>query len=108
MKRLNFTFDQSTINLLEELSNGHFQGNKSQTVREALECLKLHIGREGWVIRGYTPQKLDEDLECHKCGEEHHPGEVLYKPVFEKGSGPLVITELPKKNWVECDHCVGS
>jgi hypothetical protein len=33
---------------------------------------------------------------------------VLYKPVFEKGSGPLVITELPKKSWVECDHCVGS
>lgn len=108
MKRLNFTFDDSTIELLEELSDNYFSGNKSQTVREALESLKVNIGNKGWVIKGYTPRQLEEEIQCYSCGEDHHAGEILFTPVFEKGSGVRAINALPKKPWVECDKCVDS
>lgn len=106
MKRLNFTLDNDTVQLLEKLSGKYYGGNKSQTVRAALESLAAHAGREGWVIAGYTPVKADHDVSCHSCGSEQHEGNVLFKPVFERGNSPAAIKSIPSEEWVECPDCL--
>lgn len=45
MKRLNFTLDDDAVSLLESLAERYYQGNKSQTVRAALESLASPAGR---------------------------------------------------------------
>ena len=105
MKRLNFTFDDDTANLLQELADNYYNGNKSQTVRAALESLASHTGHEGWVIAGYTPVQLNDDKSCHTCGEAHHEGEVLYRPVFERGKSPEAMPAMPSDDWLECPSC---
>lgn len=106
MKRLNFTLDDDTVKLLDRLSSKYYEGNKSQTVRAALESLASHAGQEGWVIKGYTTLRADHDVNCHECGSEQHEGTVLYKPVFEKGSSPSAIQSIPSEEWVECPDCI--
>ena len=106
MKRLNFTFDASTIELLERLAETYYSGNKSQTVRAALESLAAHIGHDGWVITGYTPTRLDDEASCHTCGEAHHEGEVLFRPVFERGASPRALPNIPAEPWLDCPRCV--
>lgn len=106
MKRLNFTLDDDTVQLLEKLSGKYYGGNKSQTVRAALESLASHAGQEGWVVAGYTPVKADHDVNCHSCGNEHHEGNVLFKPVFERGRSPAAIKSIPSEEWVECPTCL--
>ena len=49
MQRLNFTLDDATVELLETLSSTDYAGNKSQTVRAALESLAAHTRHMGWV-----------------------------------------------------------
>lgn len=105
MKRLNFTLDQDTVDLLAELSGKYYDGNKSQTVRAALESLAAHIGHEGWVITGYTPKELDAEVSCHSCGEAHKKGEVLFRPVFEKGNSPKALSKIPSEIWLDCTNC---
>ncbi|SMO68289.1 hypothetical protein [Fodinibius sediminis] len=105
MKRLNFTLDSETVQLLAELSEKYYDGNKSQTVRAALESLAVHAGHEGWVIAGYTPKELDDEASCHSCGESHEKGEVLYRPVFEKGNSPNAFSSMPAENWLDCPEC---
>ncbi|TYP95530.1 hypothetical protein LX73_0838 [Fodinibius salinus] len=105
MKRLNFTLDNETVQLLEELSEKYYNGNKSQTVRAALESLAVHAGHEGWVIAGYTPKELDEVENCHSCGESHKKGDILYRPVFEKGSSPKALPSMPSEHWLDCPDC---
>ena len=106
MKRLNFTLDNETVQLLHELSEKYYSGNKSQTVRAALESLAAHTGHEGWVIAGYTPKQLDDEIDCHSCGESHEKGEVLYRPVFERGKSPEALSKMPTENWLDCPQCV--
>jgi hypothetical protein len=106
MKRLNFTLDEDTVSLLEELASKFYNGNKSQTVRAALESLAAHTGHEGWVIAGYTPKELDDSVKCHGCGDAHEKGEVLYRPVFEKGKSPAALPAMPTENWLDCPQCV--
>ena len=105
MKRLNFTLDEQTVQLLHELADGYYGGNKSQTVRAALESLAAHTGHQGWIIAGYTPMEVDGDVECHGCGESHKEGEVLYRPVFERGKGPSAMPHIPTENWLDCPEC---
>lgn len=105
MKRLNFTLDDDTVKLLEELADKFYNGNKSQTVRAALESLAVHAGHEGWVIAGYTPKELDGKENCHSCGESHEKGDVLYRPVFEKGSSPQALPHMPSEHWLDCPDC---
>lgn len=105
MKRLNFTLDQETVRLLNQLSAKYYNGNKSQTVRAALESLAAHTGHEGWVIAGYTPKRLDNEANCHGCGESHREGEVLYHPVFERGKSPNALSSIPSENWLDCPRC---
>lgn len=106
MQRLNFTMDEATVELLNRLSDTYFQGNKSQTVRSALESLATHAGHEGWVVAGYTPVVLDADAQCHSCGDSHQSGEVLFRPVFERGDGPRALRRIPSENWLSCTECV--
>ena len=106
MQRLNFTLDDSTVELLESLSAGYYGGNKSQTVRAALESLATHTRHMGWGITGYTTFVLDRPEACHSCGERHRKGEVLYRPVFERGAGAQALNSLPKTPWLECSTCV--
>ncbi len=108
MRRLNFTLDQSTISLLERLAETYYGGNKSQTVRAALESLAAHTGHDGWVIAGYTPVQLDGAAACHTCGEAHHEGEVLFRPVFERGHSPAALPHIPMEAWLDCPDCVES
>lgn len=105
MKRLNFTLDDETVELLEELAGTYYGGNKSQTVRAALESLAVHAGHEGWVIAGYTPKEIDAEVSCHGCGESHDEGDVLYRPVFERGSSPQALPSMPTENWLDCPDC---
>ncbi len=106
MQRLNFTLDEATVELLENLADRFYGGNKSQTVRAALESLAAHTGHDGWVIAGYTPVELDTDVSCHTCGESHHEGEVLYRPVFERGKSPRALDHIPAEAWLDCPQCV--
>ena len=106
MKRLNFTLDASTVELLEELSSKFYNGNKSQTVRAALESLAARQGHDGWVIAGYTQLKIDHEVHCHSCGSEYGEGRVLFQPVFERGNSPDAIQQIPDEEWVECSLCV--
>src|SRR5699024_88507 len=105
MKRLNFTFDQDTVELLEKLSQKFYKGNKSQTVRAALESLAVHAGHDGWVIAGYTPQKIGNSVRCHGCGEGHTTGDILYQPVFERGNSSKALPHIPDENWLDCPDC---
>ncbi len=108
MKRLNFTLDNSTVELLKKLAEKYYSGNKSQTVRAALESLATHQGHEGWVITGYTPVRTDHEVSCHSCGTEHSEGNILFRPVFEKGNSQEAIRRIPSEEWVECSLCVES
>jgi len=106
VQRLNFTFDASTAELLETLANTYYGGNKSQTVRAALESLAAHTRHMGWVIAGYTTVVLDRPEACHTCGGRHRKGELVYRPVFERGSGAAALEALPRQPWFECPRCV--
>lgn len=106
MRRLNFTFDEPTVSLLERLSEAYYGGNKSRTVRAALESLAAHIGHDGWVITGYVPSQLFDAASCHTCGEEHRQGEVLYRPVFERGQRAGALDAIPTEEWLDCPQCV--
>ncbi|MSP12285.1 MAG: hypothetical protein EXR62_04920 [Chloroflexi bacterium] len=106
MQRLNFTLDDNTVELLERLAEKYYSGNKSLTVRAALESLAAHAGHEGWVITGYTPVVIAEESACHTCGETHDKGEVLYRPVFERGASSKALPKIPAENWLDCSHCV--
>ena len=103
---MNFTFDPDTVKLLDELADTFYAGNKSQTVRAALESLAVHAGHQGWIIAGYTPQQIDDRVDCHGCGEPHKKGEVLYRPVFERGSSSCALPSIPEENWLDCTECV--
>ena len=46
MQRLNFTLDEATVQLLDRLAAKYYHGNKSLTVRAALESLAAHAGHE--------------------------------------------------------------
>jgi hypothetical protein len=106
MNRLNFTLDTATVALLERLAASYYGGNKSQTVRAALESLAAHIGHDGWVVSGYTPVELYGDASCHTCGETHQEGEILYRPVFERGNSPRALNHIPAEIWLDCTRCV--
>jgi hypothetical protein len=106
MRRINFTLDDATIELLEQLAETYYNGNRSLTVRSALESLAAHTGHAGWVIAGYTPVVLADQANCHSCGHVYSSGEVLYRPVFERGRGPTVLAKLPAESWLDCAACV--
>lgn len=106
MRRLNFTLDEGTIDLLDELAGRLYGGNKSQTIRAALQALSAHTGQGGWVIAGYAPVELRDDAPCHTCGETHHRGQVLFRAVFERGYSPDALRTLPQKDWLDCHRCV--
>src|SRR5437016_5864838 len=105
MERHNFTFDDATIRLLDRLADHYYRGNRSLTVRAALESLAAHVGHEGWVISGYVPVVLDGEAHCHTCGDAHPMGDVLYRPVFERGEGPDALSRLPAETWLDCPEC---
>lgn len=105
MRRLNFTLDEETIALLDTLADRFYGGNKSQTVRAALESLAAHSGVGGWVIAGYAPTPLAEDAECASCHTEHHSGEILFRPVFARGAGPHALPRIPADLWLDCSDC---
>lgn len=108
MKRLNFTLDGETVDLLSRLAEAYYGGNKSQTVRAALESLASHIGHEGWVVKGYVPAVAPENAECHSCGTAQRDGEILYRPVFERGASASALPAIPTEDWLECPTCVNS
>ena len=106
MKRLNFTLDEEAIQLLKELAGKYYRGNKSRTVRAALESLATHIGHNGWIISGYSPVAIETVQFCHTCGTAHETGEVLFKPVFELGQSPGAHSKIPDEVWLDCSNCV--
>ena len=106
MKRLNFTLNEETVDLLDRLARNYYNGNKSRTVRAALESLASHIGHDGWVISGYTPIRADSETECYSCGKFQGKGDILYRPVFERGKSPEAFRSIPGEEWVACTQCV--
>jgi len=105
MKRLNFTLDEEAVALLNELAHTYYGGNKSRTVRAALESLATHTGHDGWVIAGYTPVQLDHEARCHTCGTTYDEGDILLRPVFERGASPEALTSIPAEEWLDCPQC---
>jgi hypothetical protein len=108
MKRVNFTLDEETMELLAQLASTYYDGNRSRTVRAALESLASHVGHDGWVISGYTPVRAGESTNCHQCGLSKNKGDLLYRPVFERGRGPVALPEIPEEEWFACADCVES
>lgn len=106
MKRLNFTFDQETVEMLDQISDKYYHGNKSLTVRAALESLATHLGHAGWIIAGYAPAPLDHAENCHSCGTTYPIGDVLYRPVFQRGNAPDALPRIPEEDWLDCSKCV--
>jgi hypothetical protein len=105
MKRLNFTLDAEAVALLDELATTYYGGNKSRTVRAALESLAAHTGHDGWVIAGYTPVQLDHEAACYTCGTTYSAGDILMRPVFERGASPQALTSIPAEEWLDCPQC---
>lgn len=105
MKRLNFTLDEEAVTLLNELAETYYGGNKSRTVRAALESLATHTGHDGWVISGYTPIQLDHEASCYTCGTHYHEGDFLLRPVFERGASPKALSTIPAEEWLDCPDC---
>jgi hypothetical protein len=105
VKRLNFTLDDETVRLLGDLADRLYSGNKSLTIRSALQSLASHAGHDGWVIHGYTPTELNKGANCHTCGVSYPKGEVLFRPVFERGASPSALPELPTETWLDCGDC---
>jgi hypothetical protein len=106
MQRLNFTLDDATVQLLDKLAAKYYHGNKSLTVRSALESLAAHAGHEGWIVAGYTPVVVEGEASCHTCGDLHQPGDILYRPLFQRGEGPSALPKIPRENWLDCSNCV--
>lgn len=106
MKRLNFTVNAETEELLEQISRTYYGGNKSLTVRAALESLATHLGHEGWVVTGYAPMILDHQENCHSCGQTYPEGDILYRPVFGRGNAPDALKTIPHEHWLDCGPCV--
>ncbi len=105
MKRINFTVDEPTLILLGELANRYYKGNKSKTIRAALESLAAHSGHMGWIIRGYVPVEANGETACHTCHTPHQKGDILYRPVFERGRGPDALSNIPSESWMDCTDC---
>ena len=105
VKRLNFTLDEETVRLLGDLAQRLFEGNKSLTIRSALQSLASHAGHDGWVINGYAPTELQKRACCHTCGVAYPKGEILFRPVFERGASPAALPELPTETWLDCCDC---
>ena len=105
MQRLNFTFDEATVQLLDTLSDSYYGGNKSLAVRAALQSLASHIGHAGWVVAGYTPVVIDHTAACHSCSVQLERGSVLYRPVFERGTSQSALSSLPSGEWLDCPTC---
>ena len=105
MKRLNFTLSDDAVTLLERLADTYYGGNKSHTVRAALESLSAHLGHDGWVISGYTPVRAEADASCHTCGTVPTEGSVLFRPVFERGNSPHALQRIPTEEWLDCSTC---
>ncbi|HMR64980.1 MAG TPA: hypothetical protein PKE64_13310 [Anaerolineae bacterium] len=105
MQRVNLTLDGETEKLLGQLAQQHYDGNKSLTVRAAIQSLAQHLAQSGWVVGGYTPVSLREMSRCGLCGGSHDAGRILYRPVFERGQGRRALTQLPTENRLYCAAC---
>ncbi len=106
MKRFNFTIDDETVDMLDQIASLYYHGNKSLTVRAALESLATHLGHAGWIISGYAPAVLDHEENCHSCGQSYPEGDVLYRPVFQRGNAKDALKEIPHEIWLDCPKCV--
>ncbi len=108
MKRLNFTLDEQTIQLLNKIAEQYYHGNKSHAVRAAIESLAAHLGHEGWVVAGFVPVLVESETECHTCHRHFGAGETLYRPVFRRGRSHNALQQLPREQWLECVDCAQS
>ncbi|MCS7273648.1 MAG: ribbon-helix-helix domain-containing protein [Fimbriimonadales bacterium] len=105
MKRLNFTLDEQTIQLLKQIADQYYHGNKSHAVRAAIEALASQLGHEGWVVAGFVPVSVDTGAKCHTCHRQFRAGETLYRPVFRRGRSHKALPQLPREQWLECSDC---
>jgi hypothetical protein len=103
--RCNFLLDAKTISLLEQLANDRFRGNKSEAVRAAIQGLAAAASASGWVISGFTPVTIESETACHCCSKVFEPGDSLYRPVFQWGSSPNALEDLPESLWLDCSTC---
>jgi hypothetical protein len=103
-----FTLGTESARLLEELAERFYADNQTETVRVALRHLaaQLGMGETTWVMDGYVPTKAKEAGTCHCCGDAFGAGEVVYRPVFRRGSGPSAQSQLPQKEIRFCTGCV--
>jgi hypothetical protein len=58
------------------------------------------------VIAGYAPVVLESLEHCHSCGTGYNEGEVLYRPVFQRGNAPDALDAIPQESWLDCSDCV--
>ena len=49
--------------------------------------------------------KLATEATCHTCGVSHHEGEVLFRPVFERGTSLGALAHIPSEVWLDCSGC---
>lgn len=108
MRRCNFTLDDRTVSLLEQLADERFGGNRSEAIRVAIHSLAGSAEAiPGWVVAGFTPVEIAEKKHCHCCHDEFSQGDTLYRPVFELGKSPNALAHLPSGDWLDCAKCAG-
>ena len=88
MRRINFTLDQDTVNLLGSLAHQFYGGNRSLAIRAAVESLAAHSGHAGWVVTGFTPVQIEARTPC-------------------RGISPEALDELPAGKGLDCSKCAG-
>jgi len=106
MQRFNFTLDEETIRLLEEIAKTWYSGNRSALIRDAVHHFAKCACQSHWVIVGFSPVILNRNTYCHGCGAEFPKGEVLYQPIFQQGIGEPAINQLSKEPWLDCASCL--
>ena len=106
-----FLLKPEVARLLETLAKNHFANNQTETFRAGLRALAVRYGlsETTWIVDGYVAGRAPKGgARCYRCERRFQAGELLYRPVFRRGSGPDALSRLPPSEeelWV-CPLCV--
>ena len=105
-----FILKTEVARLLETLAKEHFGGNQTETVRAGLRALAVEYGLLGettWIVDGYVAGRAPKGgARCYRCERRFQAGELLYRPIFRRGSGPNALSRLPEEELWVCPLCV--
>jgi len=105
-----FSLGADAAELLETLAEQFFGSNQTETVRAGLRALAVEYGLLGettWIVDGYVAGRAPKGgARCYRCERRFQVGELLYRLVFRRGSGPNALPHLPEEELWVCPLCV--